>query len=123
MLWPELAEVGECYITPDEKKGARFKIVESDEFTVSIKTTGGSNVQIRRDSFIAALFFLLQEGHMSKERGCLIGASIGKPGSLDTATRVHSGGTMVISYILPILAETGIVGIDGKSPNVTWINV
>lgn len=122
-LWPELAKVGERYTTPDEQKGADFIVVESDESTISIKTTGGSIVQISRDSFIAALFLLIQEGHMSKERVCLIGANICDPGSLDSATRVQSGGTMVISYILSILAETGIVGIDGERPNVTWINV
>jgi hypothetical protein len=59
---------------------------------------------------------------VSPEKACRIGAGISGPGPLDEATRIHSGGTMVIPYIVPILAATGIVGLSGERPNRVWLN-
>jgi hypothetical protein len=121
-IWPEMAKVGEKYTTPDEQRGSEFIVLASDNHTISIKTSGESVISIRRDSFISTLSFLLKGGHVSQERACVIGANIGEPGSLDQSTRVYSGGTMVISYIVPILEKTGVVASNGKRPNKAWIN-
>ena len=122
-LWAALSEVEATYTTPDQQKGSKFKVVGSDESTIRVQTTGASIITIRRESFIAAVSFLLKNGHVSIAQACGIGAKVDAPSSLDEATRAHSGGTMVIPYILPILSKTGIVEIDGGRPNSTWINI
>jgi hypothetical protein len=121
-IWPELAKVGVKYTTPDEQRGAKFIVEKSDAASISIRTSGESPISIHRDSFIAALHFLLEGCHVSPEKACRIGAGISDRGPLDEATRIHSGGTMVIPYIVPILAATGIVGFSGERPNSVWLN-
>jgi hypothetical protein len=118
-----LSKVEASYTTPDQQSGADFKVVGSDEFTIHTQTKNGSKVCLKRESFIAAVSFLLQNGHISCESACQIGARIDDPSLLDNATRVHSGGTMVISYILPMLSKIGIIGINGGRPNSTWIKI
>lgn len=121
-LWPDISGEGVPYKTPDNNLGSDFIVEKSDATSISIRTTGQSIISIHRDSFVAAVQFLLKGGNLSSENAHPIGASIGDPGSLDMATRIHSGGTMVISYIVPILAATGIVGVSGDRPNKAWIN-
>jgi hypothetical protein len=121
-IWPEMAKVGEKYTTPDEQRGAEFIVEKSDASSISIQTSGESQISIHRDSFIAAFHFLLEGCHVSSEKACQIGANKLDPGLLDKATRIHSGGTMVIPYIVPILAATGIVGVSGDRPNSVWLN-
>ena len=122
-IWPEIAENGLEYKTPDDQLGSPFTVVGSDNSCIKIETAGGNPITIQRESFTAAIVYLLENGHLSKTKACAIGANIGDPSPLDQATRVYSRGVMVISYIVPILAEAGVVGINGKRPNATWINL
>ena len=110
------------YRTPDDERGSDFRVEKSDETSIGIRTSGESTISIQRDSFVGAIRFLLEGEYLSSEKACLIGANIGEPRSLDAATRNHSAGTMVISYILPILEATGIACVSGDRPNKAWIN-
>jgi hypothetical protein len=122
-LWLQLSRVGECFKTPDETIGANFSLSCAEGDEIRITTSGGSVIRISQASFVAAIAFLLKNGHVGEENSCRIGADLGTPGGLDETTRVHSSGVMVISYILPILSKTGIIGIDGGRPNRTWLNI
>ena len=122
-LWPLVVKEGVVYRTPDDEKGAEFTVKESDEFWIRIETTGNSLITIQRDSFVAAIRYLMLHGHLGEDKSSPIGASIDNPGPLDLETRGPSGGTMVIPYILPLLANLGVVGIDGSRPNKTWLNL
>ena len=122
-LWAELSRGGISYKTPDGHNGAEFKVIKAEPSGITIETGGGSPIAISRMSFVAALRFLLEHGHAGEHKACLIGANLGDPGPLDRAARLHSENTMVIPYILPILAATEIVGINGSRPNRTWVNL
>lgn len=122
-LWPEISKSGASYTTPDEMAGADFTVLDSDDSMIVIKTTGGTFIRIKRASFISAVFFLLSNGHVSQETSCRIGANISQPAGLDAATRDHPNGTMVVSYVIPILAGTGIVEINIRRPNSTWLKI
>ena len=122
-IWDEISTPGKTLLTPDDVKGAEFTIIESNSTMIKIQTTGGSDISIDRESFHAALHFLLINGRTSPSKACEIGSSNGTPGELDRVTR--KTGPRVINYILPILAEAGIVGIDGMRnsqhpKNTTW---
>jgi hypothetical protein len=123
LVWPEISTPGTQLFTPDEMKGAEFTITESNSTQIKIITCSGSPISIDKESFHAALHFLLRNGYTSPSKACEIGASNGTPGELDRVSR--KGNQRVINYILPILAEAGVVGIDGvrnsKHPkNTTW---
>jgi len=125
-IWTKISTPGTQLFTPDEIKGAEFTITESNSTQIKIKTYSGSPIIIDRESFHAALHFLLSNGYTSSSKACEIGSSNDNPGELDRVTR--KTGLRVINYILPILAEAGVVGIDGmrnsKHPkNTTWASV
>ena len=122
-IWSEISKPRTQLFTPDEIKGAEFTIIESNPTLINIQTSGGSQIGIDKESFHAALHFLLSNGYTPPLKACEIGSSNGTPGELDRVSR--KAGPRVINYILPILAEAGIVGIDGmrnsKHPkNTTW---
>ena len=123
LIWTDISTAGTQLFTPDEIKGAEFTITESNSTQIKIKTCSGSPIIIDKESFHAALHFLLSNGYTSPSKACEIGSSNGTPGELDRVSR--KAGPRVINYILPILAEAGVVGIDGvrnsKHPkNTTW---
>jgi hypothetical protein len=123
LIWPEISTPGTQLFTPDEIKGAEFTIIESNPTLIKIQTVGGSHISIEKESFHAALHFLLRNGHTSPSKACEIGSNNGTPGELDRVTR--KTGPRVINYILPILATAGIVGINGSRnsehpKNTTW---
>jgi hypothetical protein len=122
-IWSEISNPGTQLCTPDEIKGAEFTIIESDSTQIKIQTSGGSHISIDNESFHAALHFLVSNGYTSRSQACKIGSSNGTPGELDRVSR--KGNQRVINYILPILAEAGVVGIDGvrnsqHPKNATW---
>lgn len=122
-IWTDISTPEKQLFTPDEIKGAEFTITETNSTQIKIQTVGGSHISIDKESFHAALEFILINGHTSPSKACEIGANNGNPGKLDLATR--KTGQRVINYILPILAEAGIVGIDGMRnsqhpKNTTW---
>ena len=122
-IWTEISTPGTPLFTPDEIKGAEFTIIESNSTQIKIKTCSGSPIIIDKESFHAALHFLLSNGYTSPSNACEIGSSDDNPGELDLVSR--EGSLRVINYILPILATAGVVGIDGvrnskHRKNTTW---
>ena len=122
-IWDEISTPGTQLFTPDEIKGAEFMITESNSTLIKIKTCSGSPIIIDKESFHAALHFLLSTGYTSPSKACEIGSSNDNPGELDLVSR--KGSLRVINYILPILGEAGVVGIDGMRnsehpKNTTW---
>jgi hypothetical protein len=109
-IWTEISTPGTQLFTPDEIKGAEFTIIESNSTQIKIKTCSGSPIIIDKESFHAALHFLLSNGYTSPSNACEIGSSNDNPGELDLVSRKAS--LRVINYIVPILAEAGVVGID-----------
>ena len=119
-VWKEVSIIRKTYKTPS---GVPYSVCGANINSITIKTSRNHRITISREQFHEALRFLIANGHIGKNVACEIRANISEPGPLDSATRAKGNGTMVIPYILPILASTGIVGIDGKRPNKTWINL
>ena len=122
-IWTAISTPGTQLFTPDEITGAEFTIIESNPTLIKIQTSGGSQIGIDKESFHAALHFLLSNGYTSPSKACEIGSSNDNPGELDLVSR--KGSLRVINYILPILGEAGVVGIDGMRnsehpKNTTW---
>ena len=122
-VWPEISKIGEKYKTPDDNKGVPFSIVKLGKASLTIETDKKSSLKIPAEAFAAAIQYLIENGHYGKREACLIKASQTDPGPLNKATRKFTNNTMNISYVLPILASTGVVCIDGKRKNKTWINL
>jgi hypothetical protein len=108
--------------TPDNSKGKDFSIVSTHDSCIEIKTEGNSTIRITRQAFIEALLYLVRNNHDSR-KPCEIQSNDdrNKSGPLCLATRDVNSNTRVITYILPILANVGIVGIDGTTRNKTWL--
>jgi hypothetical protein len=122
-LWAEISKIGEKYKTPDDIKGVPFSVVKLGKASLTIATVKKSSLKIPEEAFAAAIQYLIENGHYGKGEACLIKASQSDPGPLNKATRKFTNNTMNISYVLPILASTGVVGIDGKRKNKTWIKL
>ncbi|MCX6960291.1 MAG: hypothetical protein NTW91_08440 [Verrucomicrobia bacterium] len=120
-IWDEIPKVG-AYTTPDIQKGSPFEAKRTSRL-VTIETKRKSKFSIPKEAFIAALRYLIEYKHLNEGSACEINASQTAPGPLNEATRKFTGDRMNISYVLPILASTGVVGIDGKRKNKTWINL
>ncbi len=110
--------------TPTEKSSFTFNEVTNDE--AHITTSGGTPMTIRRAAFEAALLYLVEHGH-SANKLCEIRSNnvYELAGPLCRAARdanqPRSGGTMVITYVLPILKAMGLVEISHQSlPSTTW---
>lgn len=111
--------------TPSEKSS--FTIDEATSDAVRITTNGETSMTIRRAAFEAALLYLVEHGHHSTNNPCEIRSSQTHElaGPLCRAAREANqpgtGGTRVITYVLPILKIMGLVEIDHESrPGTTW---
>lgn len=111
--------------TPDEQNGSLFSIVNKSPNDLTIQTSGKARVTINKEAFRRALEYLIRHNHVSRVQFCEIGASRDNPGPLDLTSRIpqSKGSTLVIIYILPILAGAGVLTIDGGRPNKVWLNL
>jgi hypothetical protein len=75
-------------------------------------------IAIPRQYFLIALDYLVRHNH-DRDRPCEIRSSFSAPGPLNLATQVN--GVVTIMYILPILHQMGLVGIDATRPATTWL--
>ncbi|NBV76180.1 MAG: hypothetical protein EBR59_09550 [Methylococcaceae bacterium] len=123
-LWSKIC-LPKQYQTPDGIDPSIFNVIGVNNNYLRVQTNGGTILQIQKESFRAAIDYLIRHSHISYDSRCRIGASIPNPGPLDAATRipVQANATMVITYVLPILAATGVLMIDGNRPNAVWINL
>ena len=68
-IWLDISTPGTQLFTPDEIKGSEFTIIESNSTQIKIQTSGGSQISIDKESFHAALHFLLSNGYTPPLKG------------------------------------------------------
>jgi hypothetical protein len=115
--------MGADLTTPDDSSGKNFSISSINNDTVEIKTSGGTKIKINRPAFVGVLRYLLENNHIL-QNPCSVGSNkdISKAGPLCRVARNANGvNIMIINYLLPLLAEMGLVAIDGTNPNSTWV--
>ena len=117
-VWESL-KVGQSFRTPDLYKGANFSIKE--KFSNKIKISP-QNVSISKKSFSSTIHFLLENKH-SFNNPCEVRSSNDRSsaGPLCIVSRDQNSNVRCINYILPILQENRLVGIDQGRPNKTWL--
>jgi len=116
-----ILQQGQTLHTPSKEKSFEISSIAPDKIT--IKTQGGTEIEIRRRAFLATLSFLSENNHIASSK-VKIGSNkdITKAGPLCIAARNANGpNVMVITYIIPILSKIGLVGIDDNRPNRTWL--
>jgi len=107
--------------TPDKGRTASFTVIRRSDSSLEVRTHKGNTVRIRREAFGAVLRHLAQEHH-GAERPCIVASSQHRPGFLGFAAKqANDNAAVVITYILPILQDAGLVEIDGNRPNRTWL--
>lgn len=119
-LWNQL-NAHAAYNTPDNIRQTEFTIQAINQNPDSI-TISPQNITISKQAFLAALSHLTGNHH-TQGNPCQIRSSNTpkKAGPLCQAARKVNNNVRCINYILPILAAAGIVGINGKRPNTTWL--
>jgi len=117
-IWPKLP-IDKRYRTPDLYKGKDFYIDEKSNQRIKIVP---QNISITKSSFLAALHYLFKNQHHFKNP-CEIRSSNSRAesGPLCIASRDKNANVRCINYILPILQNFQIVGIDPVRPNKTWL--
>ena len=122
-VWCQLKKSPPSFKTPDKNRGNAFAITDVSKDKVSVKH--GKVRHISKESFRQAIAYLIANNCVSAPAACEIRARKGGGGSLDIASRVpqSSKATMVIPYVLPILADLGIVSIKSSRNNAVWLNV
>lgn len=120
-VWPQIANL-RGLTTPDAAVGRPFFIRSVTSTEVQITTEAGSPLTIQRAAFLAAIRYLVVNGHDSTNP-CDIRSNqhAENSGPLCTATRRVNSNTRVINYIVPILTAVGILGFIGTRPNKTWL--
>ena len=120
-VWAQASEP-RAHVTPDDSLGKTFVVTSSTMDTITITTEGGTPIRIPRQSFVAAIRYLVLNRH-DAANPCEIRSNkqIELAGPLCMAAREATGGTMVINYIAPILESTGIVALSGARPNRIWL--
>lgn len=117
-IWLKMP-IGKRYRTPDLYKGKDFYIDEKSNQGIKIVP---QNISITKASFLAALHHLFENEHHFKNQ-CEIRSSNSRTasGPLCIASRDKNSNVRCINYILPILQNFQIVGIDPVRPNKTWL--
>ena len=120
-VWLQLLP-GQKFKTPDNKKGSPFDVQSVDSGIIKIRTKRRTVVTISRQAFENALHHLRINSHY-KDNPCEIRSNNDRElaGPLCVASRDVNRNVRCINYILPVLASHGIVEMDGKQPNKTWL--
>lgn len=117
-IWPKL-KTGKRYRTPDLYNGKDFLIEDKSNQRIKIIP---QSISITREAFLSALHYLYQNEHYFRNQ-CEIRSSNSRKsaGPLCLASRDENSNVRCINYILPILQNFQIVGIDPVRPNKTWL--
>jgi hypothetical protein len=119
-FWERIAQ-GKVFMTPDKGRAAAFTVTDRCQDRLRVRSQRGNSVSIGRQAFAAVLRHLAAGGH-DAEHPCPIGSNQDRPGTLGFSAKQANGHqAMVITYILPILQDAGLVAIDGNRPNRTWL--
>ena len=113
--------IGQQFLTPDFSHEAPFTIEAVSPTSYSVATDLGSPLTIGRANIRSTYQYLL-DNNVGPQNPLEIRSNNVRElaGPLCLAARL--GGPRVINYILPILADLGIVGLNGQTqPNTVWI--
>lgn len=118
--WNDIRSIHPQHAIPGPTGISAFTLVsvEPEQLTIA---TARSRATISREHFENALGYLMDNGH-DVASPCRIGSNkeYAKAGPLCRAARARPEGRMNITYVLPILREVGLVGIDPKRPSTAW---
>ena len=118
-----LINAGDSLTTPSGESTFTVTEVSADE--ISINAGHGSPIKLRRAAFVAGLQYLVDHAHVAVRKCEIRSNMIYKDAGLLCKTvrdaNSASGGTMVITYVLPILQRMRLVDIDSKKPNRVWL--
>lgn len=120
-IWANVKET-DVLKTPSGRREFRVARIDPDGITIQLAS---SKLNIPRAAFEAAINYLDSRGHTESNK-CRIGANDNPDlaGPLCLATRqTDSGryGPRNITYVLPILKQHNVVGIDSAKPSQTWL--
>ncbi|HEY9833546.1 MAG TPA: hypothetical protein V6D26_23545 [Stenomitos sp.] len=117
--WDALQQ-GQILSTPSQRKS--FEISNTTSEKITIKTEGETEIGINRAAFLAALAYLRSHNHSAASKVKIGSNKVYELASpLCRAIRDANGvNIMVSTYVIPILAEMGFVGVDCSRPNRTW---
>jgi hypothetical protein len=118
--WDTLQQ-GQALSTPSKSKS--FEIASITPEKIIIKTEGNTEIPLARAALLAALAYLREYKHTASNK-IEIGSNkvYALAGPLCKAIRDANGvSRMVSTYVIPILAEMNLVGIDNGRPNRTWL--
>ena len=117
-VWRELRS-GQTFRTPDFLRGVNFFLnhINNDYWIINPQ-----NIQISKEAFINTFHYLKSNDHY-ENNPCEIRSSNNpeNAGPLCRTARRVNNNVRCINYILPILAEYEIVGINSNRPNKTWL--
>jgi len=119
-IWHLLSQlqINTEFTTPDNALGAAFTIERVSEEEIKIKTQNGTEVNISIRAFVEPILYLLQHHHNENNPVHIASDNdTNKSGPLCLAAREKNSNVRCINYILPILQQYEIVGIDGNRPN------
>lgn len=126
-VWWRLSQIGpvdprgvfDALGAPEATRRPRFNIGEIRGTTLRIDP---NNVKISKAAFAGALHYLRAHRH-DEAHPCIIGPDQGPQGheGLAPSSRALNGGISCISFVLPILAVVGIVGLSGPQPASAWV--
>lgn len=117
-VWSFMA-IGQNFRTPDLQRGNNFHIANVEDNRIAIMP---QNVSIYRDAFKRAIHYLRAHEYYA-DNPCEIRSNNDSnlSGPLCKESREGNENVRCINYILPILRTCGIVEIDGRRPNKTWL--
>ena len=117
-IWNNLLP-NQIFRTPDTQKGVDFYLerIENDQLTINPQ-----NTSISKAAFAVTLHYLRANRH-DEHNPCEIRSSNdpASAGPLCLTARGANNNIRCINYILPILAQHHIVGINPRRPNTTWL--
>ncbi len=117
-VWSKL-QVGQTFKTPDLYRGVDFHISKKDSNKLKISP---QEVSINKAAFVAAVHYLRANDH-DMDSPCEIRSSNSRStaGPLCIATRDQINNVRCVTYILPILQKSVVVGVNPVRPNSTWL--
>lgn len=108
--------MGQTFNTPDNRRHRPFTISAINENSITIVPQRNGLI-IPRAAFEGALHYLVANNHIANHI-CEIRSS----NTLRRAARAQNRNVRCINYILPILAQNNLIGINGGiNPNTTWL--
>lgn len=112
---------GQILRTPSQRKSFKISSITSEKIT--IKTEGETEIDINRAAILAAHAYLRGNKHTVSNKVKIGSNKVYELASPLCRTIRDANGVniMVSTYVIPMLAEMGLVKIDCSRPNRTWL--